>query len=37
MLETAEVEDAYDIDGPLPTVSLSPSFHSRLRAAGSEP
>ena len=28
---------AYDVDGPLPIVSFSLSYHRRLRAAGSEP
>jgi len=37
MLETAEVDIAYDVDGPLPIVSFSLSSQRRLRAAGSEP
>jgi hypothetical protein len=37
MLETAEVDIAYDVDDPLPIVSFSLSSHRRLRAAGSEP
>ena len=37
MLETAEADIAYDVDGPLPIVSFSLSSHRRLRAAGSEP
>jgi hypothetical protein len=37
LLETAEADIAYDVDGPLPIVSFSLSYHRRLRAAGSDP